>query len=706
MIKITNELYCTHSSAVSPSSSSSSSLSMCIERTLIYSVPTVFILLCAILHRRWDVMSSVLGHFMSLCALHAAASRDNMQVESVNNKQLEPIVIHHKWTMMLQNACLYMISPFALECVYNLYSLSGIDAVLVSTHPPIGTYGLLFIVSHLPWVLSCSALYWCGQRPQLAVFFSATALISALMQQPSLQSSSSAASIHIMQMVIVVRDTYFKSTTTSSSSSSMSLSKLTDYEVFVSVLSMQYLLVAILRETGHDDPRGIEQSSLDALSSQSGHCGSYDGYQYSLQQCSSVAKVCTGAVVVVLIIMEMLMFMVQHHLCRLFHRADAATYARLAALPVAAAATNAYMLAPLLRTLQVPSFVVWTIRFVLKDLWCPPRGCISELSVSLYWLVLLILAISGACIAVEKLHWTKTCARKIFHFLVVLLFAPLIAASCTLHIPKEEGQFPLVRSSSLFGYLVFCLAVALVLFLVLEYVRLGLLPVTCSTRTHRGGMLAQAGQAMDHYMRMFVHGQNGADGSSHGAVDGVETAHISLLVGSASSIWFYAALCMRPSVTQKSLHTASSREWLLLSLLPHLGLISIGIGDACAAIAGSLYGKRRWRSHLTDWLLHARGGDESTCLSARTYLGSGACFASMLSVSVLLLVLHHNYYGNHIVAYAEHWFNATDGTIVLTAVTFTLLMTTLAEAFTQENDNIILPLYCMILFSAIVRCCS
>ena len=218
-------------------------------------------------------------------------------------------------------------------------------------------------------------------------------------------------------------------------------------------------------------------------------------------------------------------------------------------------------------------------------------------------------------------------------------------------------------------------------------------------------MLAQAGLAMDHYMRLFVNGRNGTDGSSHGALDGLETAHISLLVGSASSIWFYAALCLKPS-KQASLHPASSREWLLLSLLPHLGLISIGIGDACAAIAGSVYGIRRWRSHLTDWLLNARGGDGSTSVIARTYLGSCACFASMLSVSALLLVFHHNYYVNHIVAYAEHRFNATDGCIVLTAMTFTLLMTTLAEAFTQENDNIILPLYCMVLFSAIVKCCS
>ena len=638
------------------------------------------------------MLSSVLGHFMSLCALHAAASRHSMYVDSYDNKQLESVVIQ-PWKM-LQDAFLYMISPFALECVYNLYS-SGKDAVSVPVHPSIGTHGLI-LVSCLPSVLSS---YWCGQRPQLAVFFSVTVLISTLMQHPSLYSSS-AVSIHIMQIIMVVRDSYLKTTTM------MSLSKLSDYEVFVSILSMQYLLGAILRDDsrGGDDPRGVEQS-LDALSSQSRHCGSHDEYQYSLQQCSSVAEVCIGAVIVVLTMVEMLMFMVQHHLCRLFNRTDVATYARLVALPAAAAATNAYMLAPLLRTLQVPSLVVWTGRFILKDLWCPSSGYINELSLSVYWLALLILAISGAYFAVEKLHWTKTCARKIFHFLVVLLFAPLIAASCTLHIQEEEGLSGARSSvSGLLGYLVFCLAVALVLFLVLEYVRLGLLlPLTC-TRTNRG-MLAQAGLAMDHYMRLFVHGRNGTDGSSHGALDGLETAHISLLVGSASSIWFYAALCLKPS-KQASLHTASSREWLLLSLLPHLGLISIGIGDACAAIAGSVYGIRRWRSHLTDWLLNARGGDGSTSVIARTYLGSCACFASMLSVSALLLVFHHNYYVNHIVAYAEHRFNAMDGYIVLTAVTFTLLMTMLAEAFTQENDNIILPLYSMVLFSAIVMCCS
>jgi len=397
------------------------------------------------------------------------------------------------------------------------------------------------------------------------------------------------------------------------------------------------------------------------------------------------------------------------HRCQLFNRPNnSSTYARLVVLPVAATVTYMCMLSPLLQMLQVPSLIVWTGLFVLKDLFCSSWDSINtvnELTVTLYWLALLLLTTSGAYFAAEHLRWTKTCARKIFHFLVVLLFAPLIAASCTLHIPLQEVQHhPLRAPSLLLSYLVFCLAIALQLFLLLEYVRMELLPTL--TPTHRG-MFAQAGQAINRYMRLFVHGRNSADGSPAG-IDGLETAHISLLVGSASSIWFYAALCLRPLLSLRvPQHTASGREWLLLSLLPHLGLISIGIGDACAAVAGSLYGQRRWRFHLTDWL-HAPGVDSDTesTGSRRTYLGSCACFASMISACVLLLYLNHHYYDNHIEAYAQQRFDAVDACVVIAAVTFTLLMTTLAEAFTQENDNIILPLYCTVLFTAIVRCCT
>lgn len=41
-------------------------------------------------------------------------------------------------------------------------------------------------------------------------------------------------------------------------------------------------------------------------------------------------------------------------------------------------------------------------------------------------------------------------------------------------------------------------------------------------------------------------------------------------------------------------HVSARRDCPAHQLLPYLGLITVGIGDAAAAIVGSKFGRRRW----------------------------------------------------------------------------------------------------------------
>jgi len=129
-------------------------------------------------------------------------------------------------------------------------------------------------------------------------------------------------------------------------------------------------------------------------------------------------------------------------------------------------------------------------------------------------------------------------------------------------------------------------------------------------------------------------------------------SHIYLLLSVAFPIWIsHAIYLFNPNIFNGS---------TILILFPYIGIVTVGTGDAFGAIIGSSFGS----------VLLCKE-------TKRTIEGSCAVFVSILSFLVLLIfVLNKS---------LLTWF-ILGKMIVLT------LITTTVEAFTQDNDNIMLPL--------------
>jgi dolichol kinase len=97
---------------------------------------------------------------------------------------------------------------------------------------------------------------------------------------------------------------------------------------------------------------------------------------------------------------------------------------------------------------------------------------------------------------------------------------------------------------------------------------------------------------------------------------------------------------------------------MISTILPHLGWISIGIGESMGAIIGTYFGKNKWKGR------------------SRTLEGSLSMLVSMI-VSLTLVIYTSSYFVN---AY-------------FVSVIVASTLTTLMEAWTSENDNLLLPLH-------------
>jgi hypothetical protein len=97
--------------------------------------------------------------------------------------------------------------------------------------------------------------------------------------------------------------------------------------------------------------------------------------------------------------------------------------------------------------------------------------------------------------------------------------------------------------------------------------------------------------------------------------------------------------------------------------LPFLGLLTVGVGDAMASVLGSLYGVIRWPN------------------SQRTVYGTFSSMLSMMIVAFLIffLVPFSDQHDNLLARYVP--------------IIGTIMVTSLMEAFTKANDNLVLPLY-------------
>jgi dolichol kinase/preprotein translocase subunit SecG len=256
----------------------------------------------------------------------------------------------------------------------------------------------------------------------------------------------------------------------------------------------------------------------------------------------------------------------------------------------------------------------------------------------------------------ERMTILIVVARKYFHFIALLLFG-----------------LPTYYSPSMM-YLSYAIATALLIFmerLKFDYFR------ALSSSTLRTGIatcndkdqpiekrLVGQQQRQSSFISLDEFFQTFFDEKDLGAKEGgFVVTHIALIVGCAIPLWFQHHYL---SMNNNSSSLPSS---LIHILMPYLGIITLGAGDAVGAIYGSFYGKMRWPE------------------SKRSVEGSIAMLLSML-VSVYIL------FG--LLGVVDYTSSKMIGSVLLILVPVVML-----EAVTSQIDNFCLPLFAVILCSLI-----
>lgn len=302
--------------------------------------------------------------------------------------------------------------------------------------------------------------------------------------------------------------------------------------------------------------------------------------------------------------------------------------------------------------------IKWIIEFLFLDSY-------KRLYLCVYWVVLVIIFISVAYIIGGKYSkLPKFYNRKIFHLLIVLIILP---ATC-----MEE----------LLSFTILAMGVALCAFITLETFRIMIL-------THGGGVIDNVSS----YYGLFLDEKD--------MKRPWISSNISLLVGSALPLFIWASFIndfhrsstansigdysirkpYHPDILEsKNNNRMDSSNIILLEavgpLFPHLGWITVGVGDSFAAIIGYHFGRHRWKG------------------SFRTIEGSLGMFLSMFLVSIFIIfsTKYDKYFNNY------DRLSASFSMKVLIPLLLTMVFTTIMEALTSENDNLILPLFSMGLY--------
>ena len=213
----------------------------------------------------------------------------------------------------------------------------------------------------------------------------------------------------------------------------------------------------------------------------------------------------------------------------------------------------------------------------------------------LSWALALVLSLP--ILQSSSKNFPRIVSRKLFHVLAVMMFLPVLYLD--------------------FNLLYFSLGIAASLMLLAECTR-----VLRVFRIH---------EILSRYMLSFT------DERDMGTI---VLSHFYLLVGCAITIWLV------PRSVIKNVLPASA------------GILSVGVGDAVAAVVGTFFGKTKWFD------------------TKKTVEGTAAA-ALLTSLLTMCLVS------------SEHYLSVT------TFVTMTCLL----ETFTEQMDNLILPLYLFSLFS-------
>lgn len=224
----------------------------------------------------------------------------------------------------------------------------------------------------------------------------------------------------------------------------------------------------------------------------------------------------------------------------------------------------------------------------------------------LYWVLLVTASLSVVYWYTSKeTNIPKTIVRKMFHVIAVLIYLPAAL----------DSQFMSLVS-----------AIVFVGFVVCEVIRVF--------------KIKPFGDVLDIYLQPFRDKQD---------VGIVILTHVYLLFGLSFPFWIHDET------------KTKSNTFHLLSI--YSGVISLGIGDTCAAVFGKLYGHTRWPS------------------GQKTFLGTFSCFLSQLIFMCCLL-----------------WFatNANINFKIFLSLICVSFCVSILESVSTQIDNIILPIYTFI----------
>lgn len=640
------------------------------ESVVIYVLPTIITLHICIYLNRWDIILCIVVNiiFLSMKFYHS-----NMN----NNNKLK----------FIENVCLHTISPITFQYLYCIYKSKMISNTSLAMNI------VIYVIQQDNYSNKKEYLYLISVAKFICIF-----LITHILKVSFLYVTT------LLLLLCFIQNFY----------------QLTQYELYISALTTMYILEDFFININDTINYNTNQQLL--FSSLSNN--------YDLKTCVFVSEFCFIIVLILFFSTEISINIIKNYL--------SINQLNLIKLRLFLLICTLSVIIIIIQPQEIISLFDWIIHFIIKN---DVINKYNELIITIYWVMIIIITIYIAYYSAVYLKWPTTCIRKIFHFLIVILFIPaMFPTMLIVQIinPTNELLLQFIRDNNenhLLNYLIFCIAIAFIIFVSIEYIRLLLLS-TSTTLHHNHNILSRIRCNIDYYMSLFLHSitisqynntninNNDDNNNLIIIVNGFQSAHISLLIGCGSTIClssiFITIFNHNNYESTNTTHTLTSnpyyyqcqynhhyhdnnqdkyqynrsKELLLFSLFPYLGLITIGIGDAFAAIIGSIYGKSKWNRSFIN-----KKGILEYSRTNRTYIGSIACFLSMCVSSLYIILIHHYYYQYHLISYYSIKIN--DIIQISIIICITMLLTTLLEAYTQENDNIILPLYAIIMYLSI-----
>lgn len=265
-----------------------------------------------------------------------------------------------------------------------------------------------------------------------------------------------------------------------------------------------------------------------------------------------------------------------------------------------------------------------------------------RLFIASVWIFLLIVGIPTSRYLAQAFTMPILHSRKLFHLLLTLICYPVLMQDAR----AVDNMVPFV-SLALGG--AFCVL------LVLESLRIYLSSNDDTSRKQEVTHLQQIKRALNNFYVGFLK-------PDHCDLRILVKDHLTLILGCSIPIWF--VLSVNPQLNE------CVRDGCRYYAVKYVGFWAVGIADSVSAIVGSTYGR-------TFWWLNA---------SKRTLEGS--CVALLLTI-VFILLFHYLFFQS---------FDLYEMAIA----TLCMLGLTVVEAYTVEDDNLILPIYGCILYAILL----